>query len=140
VSHVDQPEAASPSERSAVLLEASRNPRLAARVMLDSYMRNLEFRAELTQIRRASFSAALRRQQEVVQDMLEQAAATESRTPAQRDALIQGLERRLAAIRNFAEVTEASNRQFFEAADRRMADWCAEIRRSMLGIENGATG
>lgn len=136
MSDVDQPGAASLPERSAALLEASRNPRLAARAMLDSYRKNLEFRAELAQIRRASFTAALRRQQEVVQDMLEQASAMEGRTPVQRDALIRGLERRLAAIRNFAEITEASNQQFYAAADRRMAEWCAEIGRSMLGIEN----
>jgi hypothetical protein len=138
MSDVNQSEAGPHLDRSEVLLKASRNPRQAARAMLDSYMRNLAFRAELAQIRRGSFTAALRRQQEVVQDMLEQVAAMEGRTPAQRDAVTRGLERRLAAIRNFAEITEASNQQFFEAADRRMADWCAEIGRSMLGIEDGA--
>lgn len=139
MSDENQSEPSPPEEESAALLDASRNPRLAAQVMLDIYRRNLEFRAEMAQIRRDSFAGALRRQQEAVQDMLEQAAAVEGRTPAQRDALKQALERRLAAARNFAEVTEACNQQVSEAAGRRMTDWCDEIGRLMLGAEDGTT-
>ncbi len=142
MSDVDQSEAGPSPDRAEVLLEASRNPRLAARAMLDSYRRNLEFRADMAKIRRDNFMAALRRQQEVVQDLLEQAATMEGRTSAQRvqrEAIKQGLERRLAAARNFAEVTEALDQQFFEAAFRRMTDWCDEIGRLMLGAEDGTT-
>lgn len=71
-----------------------------------------------------------------IQGMLEQTVGIEGRTDVQQDALKKALERRLAAIRDFAETTEASNRNFSDAAYRRMTGWCDEISQSLLGAED----
>jgi hypothetical protein len=110
------------------------NPSPGAQAILDSYKRNLEFIAEASRIRHDGFAAALQRRQEMIQSILEQTMGLEGRTDAQQDALKKALERRLAALRNFAEITEASN-DFSDAAYRRMTNWCDEIGRSLLGTE-----
>jgi hypothetical protein len=139
VSDVNQSQATPPQEPSAALAEASRNPILGAQTILDSYKRNLEFIAEASRIRHDSFAAALQRRQEMIQSMLEQTVSIEGRTDAQQAALKKALERRLAAVRDFAEIIGASNQEFSDAAYRRMTEWCDEISRSLLGTE-GSTG
>lgn len=139
MSDAPQSEAGSPPDQPDLVLEASRNPRLAAQGMLNSYRSSLQFRADAAQTRRDILAAALRRQQEAVQDMMEQAATMEGSTPAQRDALRQGLERRLAAARNFAEMAEALNAECFTVSQRRLIDFCDDVGRSMIGTEDGTT-
>jgi hypothetical protein len=105
-------------------------------VIIDSYRRNLDLFAEMAQIGRRNFTAALQRQQEIVHDTLEQ-MAIERGGDAQQDVRRKALERRLAALRNFAEITDVSNQEFFDAAYRRMTGWCDEISRSLLDMEGG---
>jgi hypothetical protein len=136
MSDVNQSQATSPREPSAELAQALMNPSPSAQAILDSYKRNLEFIAEASRIRHDGFAAALRRRQEMIQGMLEQTVGIEGRTDAQQDALKKALERRLAALRDFAETTEASNQNFSDAAYRRMTEWCDEIGRSLLGTED----
>lgn len=136
----DQSKENSPKNQPVVTVGASNSRRPGAQALLDSYKKNLQFIAEVSQARRDGFAAALKLRQEMIQEMLEQATATPGRPAAQQDALKQALERRLAAIRNFAEVTGASNQKFADAADRRMSDWCDEIGRSLPNDEGDAHG
>jgi phage-related tail protein len=120
--------------------EARRNHRLSAQSMLDSYRKNLDTLSRLAEIRRDGLAGALRRHQDMVQNLLGQVAVAEGFTAAQQDTLKKTLERRLAAIRNFTELTEASNKKFSDAVHRRMTDWCDEISQSLLGAKDDTAG
>lgn len=133
MSDINQSQATSPGAPAAAPTDAPSNSGLGAQAILDSYKRNLEFLAEASRISHDSFTAALQRRQDMLQRMLEQAAGMAGRTDGQQDALKMALERRLAAIRDFAEMAGSSNQEFLDAGYRRMTDWCDEISRSWAG-------
>jgi hypothetical protein len=134
MSQLSQSGATPPREGSSAFPKASSGVRFSVQAILASQAKNLEFLAEVARIRRDGVARALQLQQGMIQNALDESEAMKGLTAAQRDTLRKVLATRLTALRNFADITGASNQAFLDAAQRRMANWSDQISRSLLGM------
>ena len=133
MSIANEPGALSLPEHRAGLPDSQITPPPSAQAILGGYKRNLDAIAQAAQLRRQSFSDALRRQEQAIQNMLMH--GNEAGGDAPGDAVRAVLERRLAALQSFTEINDRSSQEFLEAIHRRAIDWYDETSRWLLGSE-----
>jgi phasin family protein len=141
MSDTNKPEAASMQEQFTNLLENFKIPGVDVRDILDSHKKNIDSLTEASRITAQGATAVFQRQQEILRNALEQAAAMarelaatgspQEIAAAQQELFKKALETGLANARGLAEMVEKSNREAFEVIQRRMAEGLEEIRRSL---------
>jgi phasin family protein len=123
------------------MLEQFRMPGMDMHALLESQQKNLEALRESTRIAGEGAAAVTRRQQEIVQQALEQAAAIMRDfkmpgSPGEAAAAQQELARKavetLANARELAEMVNKSSREAFEVIQRRTAESLEELRKTAL--------
>ena len=149
MSDTNKPEAASMQEQFTKLLENFKIPEVDVQAILDSHKKNIDSLAEATRITTQGAAAVYQRQQEILRNALEQAAAMarelaatgspQEIAAAQQKLFEKAIETGLANARELAEMVEKSNREAFEVIQRRMTEGFEEIRRSLPGSK-GAPG
>jgi phasin family protein len=124
------------------MLEQFRMPGMDMHALLESQQKNLEALRESTRIAGEGAAAVTRRQQEIVQQALEQAAAImrDFKMPgspgeaaaAQQELARKAVETALANARELAEMVNKSSREAFEVIQRRTAESLEELRKTAL--------
>jgi len=141
MSGTNKPEAASMQEQFTKLLENFKIPGVDVRAILDSHKKNFDSLTEAMRITTVGATAVFQRQQEILRNALEQAAAMardlaatgspQEVAASQQELFKKALETGLANARELAEMVEKSNREAFEVIQRRMTEGLEEIRRSL---------
>ena len=147
MSDITKPEAASIQERFAKLLADSKMPSLDARTILEIHKKNVDLLSQATRIWREGVTAIRQRQQEILQNALEQAAAIaperaaagrpQKSTAAQQKLLKRTRDTELADARELAELAEKANREVAEVIHRQMTAWCEEIGQTLPDNKGG---
>ena len=148
MSDTNKPEPASMQEQFAKLLENFEIPGVDVRAILDSHKKNIDSLAEATRITTEGAAAVFQRQQEILRNALDQAAAMARELGAtgspqeiaamQQELFRKALETGLANARELAEMVGKSNREAFEVIQRRVTEGFEEIRRSLPGSKGAA--
>ncbi len=148
MSDTNRPEAASMQEQFTKLLENFKIPGVDLQAILDSHKKNIDALADTTRVATQGATAVVQRQQEILRDALERAAAMarelaatgspQEIAAAQQELFKKALETGLANARELAEMVEKSNREAFEVIQRRMTEGFETIRRSLPGSKGTA--
>ncbi len=124
------------------ILEQFRFPGMDMHALMESQQKNLEALRELTRIAGEGAAAVSRRQQEIVQQALEQTAAMmrDFKLPgspgeaaaAQQELVRKAVETALSNARELGEMVNKSSREAFDVIQRRTTESLQELRHAAV--------